>query len=328
MRWTCGAAFTLALLIGGTASAAEGKFALLIGNSDYNLDRAVDASKAGAAQSIADGFVPDLPNPANDVADVGAALQRAGYEIKILPNPTLAQMKDGVAWLAQSARAAGDNATAIFYFAGHGVNVSSRDYLVPAGARMPTLPAQPPPPPAASQEEVLRSALAGRLGVMDEATEMALRTEFFAVHDLRSALPDPGTPEPDAVVRGGYPRRVFFFDACRNNAFCQNNGFENFAARRSIVGLIGFFATPVVIFSATPPQVALDGAGRNSVFAASLRRQIARPSQNVVQMFEAVKRDVVAATNGAQVPEALANNPALDGICVVSCPPTPVAGQR
>lgn len=335
MRSICGALLALATLLIADSAAAQERFALLVGNSDYNLDRVVDASETGAKKSAADGFVPDLRNPANDVADVGAALQRAGYQVRILPNATLVQMREGVEWLAQSARAAGPEATAVFYFAGHGVNVSASDYLVPAGARMPELP--PPAgataPEGASAEEVLRAGIAARMGTPDAGRDRVLRTEFFAVRELLAALPDPGMPwQVDGVPIGpppqASPKRVYFFDSCRNNAFFDNGDMENFFAKRSLLGLMGFMPSAVFIFSATPPQVALDGAGRNSVFARAVRQQIARPSRTVVQMFEAVKRDVVAASNGTQQPDALANNPDLDRICLVSCPPAPPAEQK
>lgn len=301
-------AAALALVLSGDAAlaAAPVRAALLIGDSDYDLNGHVDASAEPT-----DGHARDLRNPANDVTDVGAVLRQAGYDTRVLTNATLAETREAVDWLAARNRAAGPEGVIVFYFAGHGVNVNATDYLVPAGARIPSLPDAPASPGAG-----VDAALHAAMGLPDPGRAAALSDEFFPVSALRSALPDR--------IAGQGPLRVFIFDNCRDNPFdVELAGLRRFFAQHSSQMLMGpaiGMDTPLFVFSATPPQLARDGAGRNSPFAAALLRHIARPSQTVVQMAVQVQHDVATATRQAQTPDAIGLTDFAHA-CLVSCPP-------
>lgn len=294
----------LFLTLSPVAGAEPLRVALLIGNSDYDRDGTVNPTAAPT-----DGHARDLRNAASDVADVGAALRQAGYETRVLTNATLAETSEAVDWLGAKARNAGPSDVFVFYFAGHGVTVNTLDYLVPAGARIPSMPDTG----VLSSEAALRTAM----GLPDPQRDAALSTEFFPTMRLRAALPDR--------IHGQGPARVFFFDNCRNNPFdAETSGWALFFAQRSTLSLIGLAIgvdTPVFVFSATPPQLALDGAGRNSPFAAALKGRIGRPAQNIVQLVDAVRNDVGAATGGTQRPDALGSVREISRVCLVGCPP-------
>lgn len=96
------------------ASADRGKVALVIGNSDYE-------------------FSP-LINPSNDAADMGAALKELGFDVTVLLNADQRSMKRAIDEFGRKLDR--DRGTGLFYYAGHGVQVNGRNYLIPVNARI------------------------------------------------------------------------------------------------------------------------------------------------------------------------------------------------
>ena len=94
---------------------AEGKrVALVIGNSAYKN-------------------VPILPNPANDAGDVAAALKRLGFAVNLITNASFDEMRRGLIALGRDA--AGADMAAV-YFAGHGMEISGENWLIPVDAEL------------------------------------------------------------------------------------------------------------------------------------------------------------------------------------------------
>ncbi|MGY4625738.1 caspase family protein [Bradyrhizobium sp. USDA 4486] len=92
---------------------ADGKrVALVIGNSTYRN-------------------VPTLPNPANDATDIAAALERLGFAVTLFTNASFDQMRRGLIALGHDA--AGADMAAVF-FAGHGMEISGENWLIPVDA--------------------------------------------------------------------------------------------------------------------------------------------------------------------------------------------------
>lgn len=77
--------------------------------------------------------VPPLPNPPNDARDLGAVLDRLGFETETLVDPDRLALEAGVRRLGQRARGAD---AAFFFFAGHGLEASGRNWLLPAPAEI------------------------------------------------------------------------------------------------------------------------------------------------------------------------------------------------
>ena len=115
-----GAAVTaiLSLVLGLLAvpipASASGKVALLIGNSAYT-------------------HIGRLPNPANDAADMEAALQRLGFEVTAAPDADLAGLTEA---LRQFARQTDGADLALVFYAGHGMEMDGVNYLLPVDARL------------------------------------------------------------------------------------------------------------------------------------------------------------------------------------------------
>ena len=95
---------------------ASSRVALVIGNAAYD-------------------HVPALPNPRNDAADVGAALGRIGFAVTRLDNVGYAALRRGLQAFRRKASAA---EIAVVFYAGHGIEVSRRNFLVPVDARLQT----------------------------------------------------------------------------------------------------------------------------------------------------------------------------------------------
>ncbi|MBL8305791.1 MAG: caspase family protein [Rubrivivax sp.] len=92
---------------------AEPRHALVIGNATY----------ANAP----------LVNPANDAQAVATALRKAGFAVDLRLNASQRQMQDAVTAFGDKLKGGG---AGLFYFAGHGVQIKGRNFLMPVGAEI------------------------------------------------------------------------------------------------------------------------------------------------------------------------------------------------
>ena len=100
-------------LMAATAQAAESRHALVIGNSRYVQ-------------------IP-LTNPANDATAMAQALRRAGFEVDLKLDADQRQMDAAIRGFGDRLKA---DSVGLFYFAGHGVQVKGRNFLLPVGSRI------------------------------------------------------------------------------------------------------------------------------------------------------------------------------------------------
>ena len=96
----------------GGAVRAEDRVALLIGNSHYANTQL------------------DLRNPANDARALAEALDNLGFEVSALIDADRAETEAAV---AEFAREAEEAEIALFFFAGHGVQIGGANYLLSSG---------------------------------------------------------------------------------------------------------------------------------------------------------------------------------------------------
>jgi TPR repeat protein len=91
------------------------------------------APEARTALVIGNGAYQDAPlkNPVNDAKAMAGALQGCGFAVTELENANRAQMREAIR--AFGARIA-EGGVGLFYFAGHGMQVKGRNFLVPVGA--------------------------------------------------------------------------------------------------------------------------------------------------------------------------------------------------
>jgi formylglycine-generating enzyme required for sulfatase activity len=93
---------------------SEKRVALVVGNAGY------------AAPA-------NLKNPLNDAQDIAQALRALGFDVILQTDVDLRAMQRGVREFGARLRPDG---IALFYYAGHGVQVRGNNYLVPLGARI------------------------------------------------------------------------------------------------------------------------------------------------------------------------------------------------
>jgi formylglycine-generating enzyme required for sulfatase activity len=111
----------LALVVAGNAgaqesnaaAAPEARTALVIGNSEYKTS--------------------PLRNPGNDAEDIARTLSGLGFRVQLLRDATQSDMKQAIRRFGADLKAGG---IGFFYFAGHGVQLNGRNYLVPVSAEI------------------------------------------------------------------------------------------------------------------------------------------------------------------------------------------------
>src|SRR5580692_6568548 len=95
---------------------AESRIALVIGNSAY-----------------ASG---PLPNPANDARLVGETLKQLGFVPIVRLDADQITMTRAIQEFGARLEKAGPGAVGLFYYAGHGVQLNGRNYLIPTRANI------------------------------------------------------------------------------------------------------------------------------------------------------------------------------------------------
>ncbi|MGR3620821.1 caspase family protein [Pseudophaeobacter sp.] len=88
------------------------RLALVVGNSSY-------------------GSVAALDNPVNDANLIAKTLETMGFSVTLVTDQSQIEMKRAIARFGRDLRSAGDDATGLFYYAGHGVQSFGNNYLLP-----------------------------------------------------------------------------------------------------------------------------------------------------------------------------------------------------
>ncbi len=99
-----------------SAAAAEPRVALVIGNSAYKDT--------------------PLANPTNDARLIAKTLSDLGFELIVRIDVEQKAMKLAIMEFGDRLEAAGKDAVGLFYYAGHGVQVRGRNFLVPLNSRI------------------------------------------------------------------------------------------------------------------------------------------------------------------------------------------------
>jgi tetratricopeptide (TPR) repeat protein len=107
-------AAALILLAGLFPAAAAERVALIVGNSNYR-------------------FAPRLANPRNDAADMAQLLRGLGFDVIEAVDVGRRALEDA---LAAFNRKLTGSKLAVFFYAGHGLQVGGRNYLVPVDGRL------------------------------------------------------------------------------------------------------------------------------------------------------------------------------------------------
>lgn len=195
------------ILVSVSAHAAPQQIALIIGNSDYQQ-------------------VSKLRNPQNDVKLAQETFEALDFVTLVAINQTQAQLRT----LLNTFKLKSENAdVAIIYFAGHGIQVDGKNFLLSID----------------TDATDLRSV---------QATSLELK-EFFAAF---------------AATAG---TKLLMLDACRDNPFSENTrsvASKIKLATRGLARAQHQVKDLLVLYAAQPNNIAYDGKGENSPFAAAI----------------------------------------------------------
>jgi len=235
----------IGVLLVGATSAQSPRLALVIGNTDYKSE--------------------PLRNPVNDSRAVSSALRDLGFEV--LERENVSQ-RDLITALQQFSIAARNRQTRLVYFAGHGMQIKGRNYLIPVDADLVT------------EEDVVRTS-ADVNDLLDRLGDLRSGTNIVILDACRNN-PFNNTPTLDANGRRIHTRAI-----------------------RNTLGLAQVDAPhgTLIAYSTAPGAVAIDAAsGKNSVYAKHLLSNLNTPGQTVEQLFKRVRIAVASETQNQQIP--------------------------
>ena len=225
----------IALTVCSLNTFAASKVALVIGNSEYN--------------TVSDR----LKNPANDAKAVASRLKNLGYDTELLLNANLSKMLTALNGLNGKVDAGG---TVIVYYAGHGIQLSGHNYLVPVDAGM------------SNRDMVTRETI-----------------------QLQDVI--------DKLESSGAANRLVILDACRNDPFPK-------AFRSGTRGLTREQLTTgngmMVMYAASPSEVANDGQGEHGTFTQALLQGFNQSGVKLPEMMDDIREQVRRDTKGTQNP--------------------------
>jgi uncharacterized caspase-like protein len=246
--------------------AGERRMALVIGNSAYK-------------------FSP-LKNPVNDARAMGATLQSLGFEVALKENANLQSMIDSIREFSLKAK---DSQVRLFYYAGHGVQVKGKNYLIPVDVEI-----------AAEDEVASKSADVNEL--LERLGQIRAGLNIMILDACRN------NPFNGAAMVGSDGRVVRFRGSVRS-------GLAQVDAPQGTL----------VAFATAPGAVAMDGGNfQNSLYTKHLLNHIVVAGLPVEQMFKRVRIAVAQETQRLQVPWESSSlmgdfcfKTAPDGRCVI-----------
>ncbi len=201
-----------------------------------------------------------LPNPPNDAHAIAAALRDIGFDVQEGTNLDRAGMEKEFRDFLHKASNAG---ISLLFYAGHGMQVDGKNYLVPVDAKLA------------------------------EASDLSFET--IEIDKLLNELGDPGHTNiilldacRDNPLARSFARRL---PATRSAAVSTG------LAAYSAVG-----TGTLIAYATAPGQTALDGDGSNSPFTTSLLHNIRVPGLEIRQVLTRVRAEVAARTGNKQIP--------------------------
>ncbi|HEV7319601.1 MAG TPA: caspase family protein [Ensifer sp.] len=232
---------------GHSSAEASGKrLALVIGMTNYVL--------AGT-----------LPNAARDAEAFDAFLRGQGFETSLVLN---ADRRGLAGALSSFSRKIGPDDVALFYYAGHGMQLHGENFLIGTDAKLE------------SEFDVPAETVA--LSEIISALEKRARISMVFLDACRNnPLAEKLTREVEGATRG--------------------------AATRGLAPIETQSGGTLVAFAAAPGQVAADGTDGHSPFTRALIANLSDAGLEVGTAFKRVVRDVRKETKGKQQPQILSS---------------------
>ena len=240
--------FAIALMVSGAVSAmaADGdakpqrRVALVLGNAAYQN-------------------VPPLGNPVRDATAISAELETLGFEVISGYDLTKMQTQETIARFAKTVRGAD---IALFFYAGHGMQVAGNNYLLPVDA-----------------------ALEDETSLDFEAVQMNfILKQMSRETGIRLVFLDACRDNPLA------------------KAFGEASGESDVSSGLAEIQIENSGKGTLIAFATSPNQVAYDGAGEHSPFSTALLAHLGEPNLPLSSAMTKITSDVVKATAEQQRP--------------------------
>jgi peptidoglycan hydrolase-like protein with peptidoglycan-binding domain len=237
----------LAAVLAAADARAERRVALVIGNATYD-------------------HASTLRNPINDARDIAATLKNLGFEVIVgtdLDQRAFASMIDQFGRMLDGAD------VGLFFYAGHGLQVNDKNYLVSTRAKL--------------ENEFLIPAETVELDAVIRLMESRSRINLVFLDACRN--------NPLA-------------DRLRQNLVAAN---RSVSLGRGLARIEPTGRDTLIAFAAAPGQEAADGRDRNSPFTAALLDHMPKPGVEVSVMLKEVTAQVRRETHNAQRPQQLSD---------------------
>lgn len=257
------AAFAVLIFISIAPAQAERRVALVVGNAKYEK-------------------VDPLRNAQRDAGAVADRLRDLGFEVTEVFDGDAFALNRAADRFIGTARGAD---LALFYFAGHGIQLFDRNVLLARDAD----------PRQAQRVEDLGLDL----------------TRFTA------ALRQSGSIRQALLIDACRNNPFSFEETVRLLERLQGSASAPAAtaARTASRGLAsvalpkqgGAGGETLMFFAAQPGQVSFDGSGQNSFFVEGLKEELAKPGRSLGEVFRGVSAYVRTVTNGSQVPQVVSD---------------------
>ncbi|MEO5757730.1 MAG: caspase family protein [Mesorhizobium sp.] len=236
--------FLVASVGAGAATPDAKRVALVIGNSKY-------------VHAVA------LPNPANDAHLIASTLRNAGFQVIEGVDQDNAGMHGLISKFTEQSY---DADLAVIFYAGHGMQVDGKNYLIPVDAEL-TSPA-------------------------------FLKTRTIQIDDFMAALPpDPavGIIILDACRDNPLARTLA---ASMPKSRSLGSGLAPVEAKSDGAGTGGI----LIAYATDPGAIAFDGNGVDSPYSTALARHLTEPGVEIQSALTRVRGEVAETTQGRQRP--------------------------
>ncbi|TPM93906.1 peptidase c14 caspase catalytic subunit p20 [Mesorhizobium sp. B2-1-3A] len=230
----------LALLLTLTGASAERRVALVLGNAQYQHAAA-------------------LANPVRDAQAMAERLKKLDFEVVSGFDETKLQTQATIAQFAKQVRGAD---IALFFYAGHGLQVSGKNYLLPVDAALE------------DETSLDFEAVSADFVLRQMSRETSIRLVFL----------DACRDNPLA------------------EALAKTAGVNGASSGLAEIPIENGGAGTLVAFAASPNQLAYDGSGEHSPFTAALLQHIGESNVSITEAMNRVTSDVFKATAGKQRP--------------------------
>ncbi len=221
-----------------------------------------------------------LPNPTNDARLIAEKLWQAGFEVIESTDADKATMLADLASFQSRLR---EGSEAVFYYAGHGVQIGGRNYLLPVSI-------------APTSVEDLKAQSVDAQMVVDIMSNSGAKLNLILLDACRNnpfnsiSQDDAAKIASRSIALGGTKE-----DATRGLTLLSD------VSSAGLAEMTAGKVETMISFATAPGTKALDGDGRHSPYTEALAANIDQPGLEIADLFRRVRAQVREATGGNQI---------------------------